>query len=88
MRIMANRSYLAKVAAAPKRATNVSLSEALVAEAKEYGISVSRSCEAGLAAAVKQAREERWLEQNRAALESNHEWVEKHGLPLERYRLF
>lgn len=72
----------------PKRATNVSLPERLVAEARELGVSVSQSCEEGLAAAVKKARGERWLEENRAALESNNEWVAKHGLPLARYRMF
>lgn len=86
MRMMASRKYDA--AAAPKRATNVTLSEPLVAEAKELGISVSQSCEEGLACAVKKAREERWLDENREAIESNNAWVEKHGLPLARYRMF
>jgi antitoxin CcdA len=88
MRMMASRSHRSDPAASPKRATNVSLSEALVAEAKEHGISVSRSCEAGLAAAVKQAREAKWIEENRAFFKYWNDWVEEHGLPLAEYRMF
>ena len=72
--------------AAPKRATNVSLSEDLVAEAKALGINLSQACQAGLAAEVKKAREAAWKEENRAAIESYNAYVRKHGLPLARYR--
>jgi antitoxin CcdA len=27
-----------------------------------------------------------WLQENKAALDSSNEYVEKHGLPLARYR--
>lgn len=88
MRMMASRSRLSDFATTPKRATNVSLSEALVAEAKEHGVSVSRSCEAGLAAAVKKAREDKWIEDNRESFQFWNDWVEKNGLPLAEYRMF
>ena len=71
-----------------KRGTNVSLDAALVDEAKALGLSLSRACELGLAAAVKTERERRWLDENRAALESNNVFIAKHGLPLARYRRF
>ncbi|WP_333714876.1 type II toxin-antitoxin system CcdA family antitoxin [Yoonia sp.] len=29
-----------------------------------------------------------WLEENRAAIQSSNDWVEQHGLPLEKYRQF
>ena len=32
-------------------------------------------------------RAEQWLEENREALDSWNAWVEKHGLPLAKYRL-
>ena len=35
-----------------------------------------------------QERTKAWLEENREALESSNEWVEKHGLPLAKYRMF
>jgi antitoxin CcdA len=88
MRMMATRMRASDLPATPRRATNVSLPEALVAEAKEHGISVSRSCEAGLAAAVKKAREDKWIADNRASFEFWNDWVEKNGLPLAEYRMF
>ncbi|WP_245216732.1 Cro/CI family transcriptional regulator [Neoroseomonas nitratireducens] len=30
----------------------------------------------------------RWLEENREAIEAHHRWVEQHGLPLAKYRMF
>ena len=72
----------------PRRSTNVSLSEKLVEEAKGLGINLSRACETGLTAAVRAERERRWLEENRAALDSANAHVERHGLPLEKHRPF
>jgi antitoxin CcdA len=54
----------------PRRlATNLSLSEPLVAEAKQLDINLSRAAEQGLAAAVAAERARRWKEENRAALD-------------------
>ncbi len=71
-----------------RRATNVTLPEALVAQAKALNINISQACEAGLAAQVKAAREKQWLEENREAFEYCNKYVEEHGLILERYRTF
>lgn len=68
--------------------TNVSLDATLVAEAKQLGVSISQASNRGLEEAVKKARAEKWLEENKAALESSNAWVEANGLPLEKYRLF
>jgi len=70
------------------RPTNVSLDSALVAEAKALGVNISLASAVGLEEAVKKARGERWLDENRAALESSNAWVEANGLPLAKYRLF
>jgi antitoxin CcdA len=72
--------------AARKRPTNLSLRADLVDAARELNINVSTACELGLAAEVKKAREARWLHDNMAALDSSNAYVEKHGLPLARYR--
>jgi antitoxin CcdA len=72
----------------PRRATNVTLSIELVEQARELGVSVSRACEAGLAAEVKKAREAKWIEENWEAIQSSNRWVEEHGLPLAKYRMF
>ena len=72
----------------PRRATNVSLDPAFVAEAKELGINISQACERGLVEAVREARAALWKEENREAIESSNAWVEANGLPLAKYRLF
>ncbi|MDQ8755045.1 type II toxin-antitoxin system CcdA family antitoxin [Sphingosinicella sp. LHD-64] len=71
-----------------KRATNVSLRSDLIDEAKKLGINISEACEQGLEKEVARSRREVWLEQNREAIEAANAWVEKHGLPLARYRQF
>jgi antitoxin CcdA len=71
-----------------KRATNVSLRADLIDEAKRLNINVSQACEAGLAAEVKKARENKWIADNWQAIQSSNAYVEKHGLPLARYRQF
>ena len=70
------------------RPTNVSLGADLVDEAKALGVNISLAAASGLEQAVKQARAERWLEENGAALDSSNEWMEANGLPLADLRLF
>lgn len=72
----------------PKRAANVSISRELLDEAKKLRVNVSQAAERGLSQAVAERRAEAWLEENRDALESSNEYVEKNGLPLARYRQF
>jgi antitoxin CcdA len=71
-----------------KKATNVSLAEDLLAEAKALRINVSQAAEAGVAKAVAEKRAEIWLRENKKAFESWNAYVEKNGLPLEKYRSF
>lgn len=73
---------------APKRATNVSLNSDLLAKAKERGINISQACEAGLAKQIAELEAKKWLEENMEALQSSNEYVERHGLPLARFRQF
>lgn len=71
-----------------KRATNISLRSDLLQEARALGIGISQAAEEGLERAIAREKEARWLAENRDALESSNEWVERHGLPLEQYRQF
>jgi antitoxin CcdA len=71
-----------------RKATNVSLDRAHLAEARELGINVSQACERGLVATLAEERARCWKEENREAIEAWNRYVEEHGLPLERYRLF
>jgi len=72
----------------PKRATNVSLSEALVSEARALGINVSRACGEGLESEVRLERAKRWHDDNSEGFEAWNAFVERNGVPLVRYRKF
>jgi len=71
-----------------KKATNLSLSENLLEEAKSLNINLSSAAEQGLREAVSKAKSEQWKEENREAILSSNKWVEENGLPLEKYRQF
>jgi antitoxin CcdA len=75
-------------ASAPRRATNVTLPEPLLREARELGINISQACERGLATAVAETRAERWKLENRAAMDAWNEHVERHGVPLAAFCQF
>lgn len=81
-------SRLAASTAARRRATNVTLPETLLQEARALGINLSQACERGLAAAVAATREQHWLDENRAAMDAWNAHVAEHGLPLAAYRQF
>ena len=66
--------------------TNVTLDAALVAEARELGVNISRASAAGLENAVARARAERWLRENGSALQSSNDLVAARGLPLKALR--
>ena len=88
MRIM-NKHVVPQPQRAKKAArVNVTLDQALVDEAKSLSVSISQASNQGLAAAVKTARWAQWLEENKPALDSYNDWVEKNGLPLAKYRMF
>lgn len=75
-------------AALRRKSTNVTLTVALVDEAKALGVNLSQAAEVGVADAVARKRTEVWLTENREALESSNAYVEAQGLPLARYRNF
>lgn len=71
-----------------KRATNVSLTENLLSEAKALHINISHAAEAGLAQAIAHRRTELWLKENIEAIDSSNAFVDEHGLPLAKYSMF
>ncbi len=82
------RAKAIRTGVAIKRATNVSLNTTLLAEAKTLGINVSRACERGLVEQIAEERGRRWLEENRDAIKASNDYIEKHGVPLARFRQF
>ena len=76
--------------AGPRRRmpTNVSLDPSLISEARELGVNISQASARGLEQALAEARAERWLAENRAALEEWNIFADQHGLPLSAHRQF
>ncbi len=71
-----------------RRATNVSLPADLIEEAKRLNINISKACQHGLEERVVQSRTDAWREANREAIDYWNAYVDKHGLPLARFRQF
>ena len=65
-----------------RRAVNLTLPGDLVDAARALGVNTSQAAEAGIAAAVRQAREAAWLQANRAAIDAHADWLDRQGLPL------
>lgn len=73
---------------APKKAVNLRLSSDLVEQAKALGINLSKTFERHLSEVVREARRERWLAENRAALESYGHYIERNGTFSDGLRRF
>nr|WP_284946434.1 type II toxin-antitoxin system CcdA family antitoxin [Acidisoma sp. PAMC 29798] len=71
-----------------RRAANVTLPVDLLAEARALGLNVSQICERVLSAEIAKTRAELWRADNRAALISSNDYVERHGLALAECRQF
>lgn len=79
---------MAARASKQRRATNVSLPSELIEEARQLDINISQACERGLEEQVRRIRSEKWIEENREAIDYWNGWVEENGLPLAQYRQF
>jgi antitoxin CcdA len=71
-----------------RRPTNVTLPVDMLTEARALGLNVSQACEQGLKAEIARSRAAQWLDENREAIASSNEYVERHGLPLSEFRQF
>ncbi len=74
--------------AQPRKPTNLSLDSALLTEARALNVNLSRAAEEGVRAAVTAAKAAQWRAENAEALQSSNSYVERHGLPLDRFRQF
>ena len=57
-------------------------------EARALGLDPEAIARKAIRDAIKAEKERRWLEENREAIAAHNEWVEKHGVPLAKYRMF
>jgi antitoxin CcdA len=71
-----------------RKATNVSLNTDLLDQARALEINISRACERGLVEQIEEVRAARWREENRTAIVSSNDYVDRKGLPLAGHRRF
>ncbi len=71
-----------------KKPTNVSIDEALLIAAKSHGINLSQTLEEALTAKLRRLEQEKWLEENREAIEHYNRRVAKHGVFSDGWRRF
>ena len=76
------------MSATQRKATNLSLDSALLAEARSLNVNLSRAAEEGVARAVADARAAVWRQENATAVASSNDWVERNELPLSKHRQF
>jgi antitoxin CcdA len=69
-----------------KRAVNLFVDADLLDEAKRLDINISDTLDRRLRAIVKAEQEKRWLEENRAAIASINDFIDKHGLLASKLR--
>lgn len=73
---------------ANKVRVNLTLDEALVAQAKAVGVNLSAVAEEAIRFQTRAEESRRWVEQNRSALEAKAKLVEEQGLWSDGLRQF
>lgn len=73
---------------AVRRPASLTLDRALLDEAKDLGIDISRAAEEGVALAIRSARAERWRAENADGIADYNRFIEAHGVPLSASRKF
>lgn len=71
-----------------KKPANVSIDGALLTAAKAEGINLSQTLEEALTAKLRRLEQERWLEENREAIQAHNRYVEKYGVFSDGRRRF
>ncbi|MDM8009729.1 MAG: type II toxin-antitoxin system CcdA family antitoxin [Parasphingorhabdus sp.] len=62
-----------------RRPINLTIREDILREAKALKLNASKAAEAGIEAAIKQAREESWLAENREAISAHNQRIAESG---------
>ena len=71
-----------------KKATNITLSSDVLAEARVLKINISQACDQFLRELVRTERERRWQQEHADFIASYNRTVTDEGLPLDAWRSF
>ncbi len=75
-------------AQSPKRATNLSISDDLLKQAKSLHINLSQTLEERLVELISKAHRAQWLKENQSAIDEYNKRMEKDGLFSDGVRQF
>lgn len=73
---------------APRKPTNLSVNEDLLARARAHNINLSATLEQALIEALRRKEREAWLAENQAAIERYNERIDDHGVFSDTLRSF
>jgi antitoxin CcdA len=73
---------------APKKPTNLSVNSDLLHKAKALKINLSATLEAALLNELKAARRDKWLAENKQAIDACNKLANTHGLFADKHRVF
>ncbi len=73
---------------APKKAANLSINSDLLRRTRELNINLSATLERALKEELAKCETQRWVEENRAAIKSYNDFVERHGCFGDEFREF
>jgi len=73
---------------ASKKATNLSINSDLLSKARELNINLSATLERALADELRTTERDKWLKNNKKAIDSLNELAERNGLFSDSYRNF
>ena len=73
---------------APKKPTNLSINSYLLSKARKNKINLSATLENALEQELRKRERDKWLKENKNAIESLNKLVEENGLFSDKYRDF
>jgi len=77
-----------RASATARRAANVSISTALIEQARHLGINLSQTLEERLSELVREAAAKAWLAENQKAIDTYNRRIEKQGVFSDGLRRF
>jgi len=72
----------------PKKPTNLSINSNLLTKARDLDINLSATLEKALESEVRESIREKWLQENKPALDNCNKLAQKHGLFADKHRDF
>jgi antitoxin CcdA len=71
-----------------RKGVNLSISDHVLTEALSLKLNLSMAAERGIVQEIRAAKAERWIQENKDAIDSYNELVDREGLILAKYRQF